>query len=253
MNEVEIPIVDRELAIKIAPGASRAQTRELLGAYDASFRYDFDDIGWAFLEFPEGRDVVELQEKLRKHPSIQAVTLNVIGQAGSIPNDTHFDKQWALKNTGQENGTPGADINVVPAWDITRGDTSVVIAILDKGIDYDSTNSNLEHEDLIDPDRILIGYNYIDDNTNVTDASDGHGTEVTGIAAAETNNNKGIAGVAGGAQVLVMKVAGGTKDDSTGVHAFYKATIDAADHADSTGKRMVINVPSGEWEKIPRL
>jgi len=60
---------------------------------------------------------------------------------GFIPNDPYFDMQWALHNTGQTGGTPGADIDAPEAWNITMGDDEVVIAILDTGVDY--TNPEL--------------------------------------------------------------------------------------------------------------
>jgi len=53
-----------------------------------------------------------------------------------IPNDPYFDMQWALHNTGQNGGTIDADIDAPEAWNITRGDEDVVIAILDSGVDY---------------------------------------------------------------------------------------------------------------------
>lgn len=53
-----------------------------------------------------------------------------------IPNDSQFGTQWDLRNTGQSGGTYGADINAASAWDVNRGSTKVVVAIMDSGIDY---------------------------------------------------------------------------------------------------------------------
>ncbi len=56
-------------------------------------------------------------------------------QAAQYPNDPLFRLQWALHNTGQHGGKPGADIHVLEAWNITRCSPRMVIAILDTGID----------------------------------------------------------------------------------------------------------------------
>ena len=58
-----------------------------------------------------------------------------------IPNDPLFSEQWPMHNTGQTGGTYDADIDAPAAWWITTGDTSMVIAVIDAGVDY-------THEDL---------------------------------------------------------------------------------------------------------
>jgi subtilisin family serine protease len=53
-----------------------------------------------------------------------------------LPNDPNFGGQWDLRNTGQNGGTPGADIHATGAWNVTTGSGSVVVGVLDTGIDY---------------------------------------------------------------------------------------------------------------------
>ena len=143
----------------------------------------------------------------------------------AIPNDPRFNEQWALNNTGQSGGTPGADIDAVQAWDLTTsgvtatGDT-IVLAIVDNGFD-------LNHSDLyfwknwgeipgngIDDD----GNGYIDDfhgwnayNNNGNITSSQHGTHVSGIAAARGNNGIGVAGVNWNAQIMPIQGSSGTE------------------------------------------
>ena len=85
------------------------------------------------------------------------------------------------------------------AWDISTG-SNVLIAVTDDGFDT-------SHEDLVT--RFTAkGYNFCDDNTDVTPDGSGsgeHGTHVAGIAAAELGNGKGGAGTAGNANVLPVK------------------------------------------------
>src|SRR5678816_4063247 len=53
-----------------------------------------------------------------------------------LPNDTYFNHQWHLRNTGQLGGVVGADIQAVKAWQIEPGSEQVRVAVLDTGIDY---------------------------------------------------------------------------------------------------------------------
>jgi hypothetical protein len=52
------------------------------------------------------------------------------------PNDPLFSEQWALRNTGQSAGSFGSDIGVTAAWQTTTGSQSIVIAVIDSGIDF---------------------------------------------------------------------------------------------------------------------
>jgi subtilisin family serine protease/subtilisin-like proprotein convertase family protein len=52
------------------------------------------------------------------------------------PSDPSFDQQWDFQNTGQTGGKSGADISAPGAWDVTTGNTSVTVAVIDTGVDY---------------------------------------------------------------------------------------------------------------------
>ena len=108
---------------------------------------------------------------------------------GWIPNDPQFVHQWHYHNTGQQNGTPGADISLPQAWDIEKGDTLVIVAVVDGGIDYN-------HPDLAGNMWYDIGFNFVNNTPNIQPHN--HGTHVAGTVAAVNNNNVGVSGVAGG-------------------------------------------------------
>jgi len=89
------------------------------------------------------------------------------------------------------------------AYDTGYHGEGVVVALLDTGVDAD-------HPDLAA--NIIDGWNFVDNNDNITDA-DGHGTMVCGIVAAVANNSIGIAGVAPNVSIMPLKViseAGGS-------------------------------------------
>jgi subtilisin family serine protease len=136
----------------------------------------------------------------------------------TYPNDALYQsgEQWYLD-----------EINAPDAWDSTTCDTTQVIAIIDSGVDW-------EHPDLDDkiwynqeelPGNGLDddGNGYIDDirgwdftsNSNDPDDDNGHGTHVAGVAAAETDNYIGIAGIAWNARIMPLKVLTGNGQGNT--------------------------------------
>lgn len=110
--------------------------------------------------------------------------------AGAVNDPGHAD-QWALDVIGADQ-----------ARAVGQAD-GIVIAIVDTGVD-------LAHEDLAG--RLVAGRDFVDDDDDPQDEY-GHGTHVAGIAAAATDNGRGIAGVAGGAQIMPVRVLG---DDGSG-------------------------------------
>ena len=138
------------------------------------------------------------------------------------PNDDAFvnGTLWGLRNTGQNNGTAGMDINVVPAWQITTGRPEIVVAVIDTGVRYD-------HQDLMENMWVNPGEipgNGIDDNgsgfiddvhgINAIDGSGdpmdtgGHGTHVAGTIAATANGGGPHVGVAPDVRIMALKFLG---------------------------------------------
>jgi subtilisin family serine protease len=125
-----------------------------------------------------------------------------------LPGDPQFPDQWYLQNTGQSGGTPGMDIDVVPAWNVATGQ-GVTIVVDDTGIDYTNPdiapNYDAATSVSLDP-PYTNGYPTNDlglTGSALTDLA--HGTWVTGLIAA-ANNNTGIVGVAYNATVSAFRV-----------------------------------------------
>lgn len=102
--------------------------------------------------------------------------------------------QWFLHNDGSLPGSvAGADLNIGPAWSVTTGDSEVIVAVADGGIDW--THPDLAANMWFD-DEGYCGYNFNRMNREITPSS--HGTHVAGTIAAVNGNGIGICGIAGG-------------------------------------------------------
>jgi subtilisin family serine protease len=124
-------------------------------------------------------------------------------------NDPMFPSQWHFQNTGQTGGVRGADISLVQAWEKETGHPSVIVAVLDGGIDYNHpdlraamwTNTGEIAGNNIDDDNNgyvddIHGYGFGDNSSIIF--PDMHATHVAGTIGAVTNNGIGVAGIAGG-------------------------------------------------------
>lgn len=202
---------------------------------------------WYIVRFDKERDVKEVAHALSALSEVEQIKYNtlfdfvksdMVGEPDdtspttrlSTPqfNDPMASEQWDLHNDGRlhSEAIAGMDINVHEAWKYTTGDSSIIVAVIDQGVDY-------THEDLkdnmwvnkgeipdngIDDDQNgyiddIYGYNFSDDKGEITwkeyypnlkndpnhDYGDiGHGTHVAGTIAAVSNNGIGISGIAGG-------------------------------------------------------
>ncbi|MDR2653462.1 MAG: S8 family serine peptidase, partial [Prevotellaceae bacterium] len=151
------------------------------------------------------KDAAEISIELYETGLFEYAHPNILTLWPLASNDTYFNNQWGLKNTGQSGGTAGMDIKAELAWTITTGSSSRKIAILDTGVD-------LSHPDLVN--NLLSGYDATGNNTNgapIINATTllqdfSHGTKCAGVVAAQGNNSKGIIGVAYGCKILPVTV-----------------------------------------------
>lgn len=194
--------VDGELLVKFKSGTLDSQSLKTHRSLGASVIRRFSSVpNLERIKIPSGLSVRNAVVKYMSDPNVEYAEPNYIKLPFVVPNDTFFDRQWALHNTGQfANGKTGADIKAPEAWDISRGGSGVVIAVLDTGID-------LSHPDLIgniDP----RGLNFVG-NTDSSPTDDvGHGTHVSGIIGAVGNNALGTAGLMWNVQILPLKFIG---------------------------------------------
>lgn len=252
-----------EVLVKFKPSLSINSINVIINAYQAKTIKKLGRSNVYQLRIPENLTVEEMLLALERNPDVEYACPNhiVFITAVSEPNDTFFDYQYALRNTGQDIGIPGsphgrnrADIKALEGWDETKGSEDIIIAVIDTGIDF-------EHPDLKNEpdseDKILSnGYDFVDDDAdpydeigNPTDGA-GHGTWVTSIAAAKTNNNEGVAGVAWNCRILPLRTIGidGSGPVSGLIDAIYYAVDNGADVIN-----MSLGFSLGPGETVPPL
>ncbi|GBD97838.1 thermophilic serine proteinase precursor [bacterium BMS3Abin06] len=190
---------------------------------------------------------VSLRQALKYYlanPQVEYVEPNYIVHADLLPNDTSFSQLWGLNNTGQTGGTNDADIDAPEAWDLTTGSGSVVIAVVDTGVDYNHTdlNSNIwtntgetNCSDGIDNDANgyvddCRGWDFANNDNNPMDDNN-HGTHVSGTIAAEGNNANGVTGVNWTASIMPLKFldANGSGSTANAISAILYANANGAD------------------------
>jgi len=223
--------VPDEVLVKFKPSLTQTSIELFVNAYQAETieknqRYDIYK-----LKVPDYLSVEEMIWAMEQNPDVDYVHPNYIVYITAVPkpNDTFFEYQYALFNVGQDIGITGsphgknrADIKALEAWEETKGSEEVIIAVIDTGIDFD-------HPDL--KNKIAQnGYDFVNEDADPTD-DHWHGTFVASVAAADTNNGEGIAGVAWNCKILPIKAI---SEDGSGeyfdlVDSIYYAVDNDAD------------------------
>ncbi len=183
-------------------------------------------------------EVLQLVDSIGKMFGVEWCEPNKI-----IPVKLHnplYSQQYYLKNTGQNGGTPGIDINAEAAWQIVTGNPQITVAVIDSGVD--ST-----HEDLAP--NVLPGLTVGIPNSNgmphMGDITfrDYHGTSCAGIIGA-IDNNKGIRGVASGVKILPVNAL----NDFANEDSLAYAIIWASERAD------ILSCSWGDWScEVPTV
>ncbi|MBD5803306.1 Thermophilic serine proteinase precursor [Azoarcus sp. Aa7] len=204
-----------QLLVAFRPGTPAADIAQAHTAVGAQVIKRFEAIGVHLLRIPLG--TVEASAALyERNPNVRyaepnfhrPLILPTEGKDPAPPNGLgieYFAEQWGLNNTAQPlydpdtgattKGSLDADIDAPEAWDLTQGSDSIRIAILDSGVEC-------THVDLLG--KCVEQLNFTSSSTPADVL--GHGTHVAGIAAANTNNGVGTAGVGWKARIGSLKV-----------------------------------------------
>ena len=182
----------------------------------------FEHLQARVVKIGRNRTMEQAMQEYQRDPNVAYAEPNYIVHTFGAPNDTSYPQLWGLKNTGQVFGgvasKAGSDIKAEQAWAVTTGSTSVVVGVIDTGVDY--THPDLAGNFWNNPGGIggcpagTHGYNAV---TNSCDPRDDnkHGTHVAGTIGAMGNNTLGVVGVNWKTQIMGLKFMDATGQGTT--------------------------------------
>jgi subtilisin family serine protease len=183
-------------------------------------------------------DTLHAVEALNALPEVLYAEPDYIWRKSLTPNDSRFSEQYALQK-----------ISAPQAWDKTTGSKSVVVAVIDGGVN--TAHPDLQGNIWTNPGEVAgdgvdnDGNGFIDDvngwdfttctsssptspavcgNNTVFDGEDGddHGTHVAGTIGARGNNSNGVAGVNWQVSIMSVKVLGPDGGSTSNIIRGYK-------------------------------
>jgi subtilisin family serine protease len=178
------PRVPGRILIKPAAGVPEKLLQWELSRHGARQVGAIGQIDVRLLQVPE-KWLGQALGGLRRNPRIAFAELDDLLAPAFLPDDTYYSLAWHLPK-----------IAAPDAWEITTGNSAVIIAILDSGVDP-------THPDLAP--LLVPGWNFYDNSPDTTDVT-GHGTPVAGAAAAAGNNGQGVAGIAWGCRIMPVRI-----------------------------------------------
>lgn len=215
--------VEHEIVVRFHPRPDQAKIEQMAASLDAKIKRDF---GKFLILKSKSLSTKELMKKLAEHPDSVYAEPNYLLLPNRKPNDTYYTEyQWNLSLIGMEQ-----------TWDVSKGRNDVIVAVVDTGIDMD-------HPEFAG--KLVEGYNVLEDNHTPQD-DNGHGTHVSGVIAAKTNNEDGIAGMSWNSKLMPIKAIGADGSGSAVdiAQGIYWATDNGAD---------VINLSVGNYTSSAAL
>lgn len=174
-----------EILIKVKPGQDAAAELGVISR-GGSIIERYPQVGWVRVRVPAGKTADQSVTIFRPLSFAAKVEKNVIYYPHAIVNDPLVPQQWLVNR-----------IRLPEAWDLSTGSNTIKIAVIDTGV-------FLTHADLVG--NIGPGRDVVDDDNDASDEGGvGHGTHVSGIASASTNNGIGIAGVGYSCQIMPIR------------------------------------------------
>ncbi len=240
-----------QVLVKYKPGRSAGVKSAVLRSVGAASRKEIGKLGIQVVPVPKGQTLQSFVAQLKRNDDVEFAEPD--GVLRAFTNDPDFSTQYSIKSD---------QTKVVDAWSTTTGSPTVVVAVIDTGItlthqdlvnqlwtnpspsgtsglhgkqieiDWDGDGDCTETDPRLGPEQCASGTPTDDNN------SEYHGTRVSGIIAAETNNALNMAGVAYGCRIMAVKAL-----NADGLGS-YSAIAEAIEYATDNGAT-VINMSLG--------
>lgn len=243
--------VPDQVLVKFKPGVGAAAQAQMAKAYGAqTIQAVGQQADLVLAKLTPGQTVEQAVNTYASDPNVAYAQPNFIYRKLAIPADPAYGELWAANNTGQtivsgtytpKTGTAKNDMNLEPAWDVQTDCSSVVVAVVDSGINYNSEDlaanmwlGNVKH-----------GQNFATDGV-AGDPMDlnGHGTHIAGIIGAVGGNGLGGAGVCWKENLMAVRVLDATGAGTTAT------VVQGVDYARTSGAK-IINLSLGGSQLDP--
>lgn len=201
-----------KIVIEFKPKATIAQIEALLARYGLKLlkEYALPDTVLVQVTKASGANPLKVANRLAAEKLVAHAEPNLVSRHCSAftPPDGLFKRQWHLASKRAPHLAADASVQAPLAWDITRGERRVVVAVVDDGFDID-------HPDFQGDGKVVHPFDFIDgDAKPFPEGEDYHGTPCAGVAIAESNG-RGVVGVAPGCAFMPVRIALTDDDDQT--------------------------------------
>ncbi len=192
---VDAPV---QVAVRFDPGTTAVERTDALSSAGLGGSRAVPGVpGVRVVTVPPGTSPARAADRLERDPVVRWAdpvgTMHML----ATPNDPRFGQVWGLAG-------PGADVNVLSAWNVTTGSHDVAVGVVDTGVAPD-------HPDLTANLRTSQGRNFAAGALSIAWADQqGHGTHVAGTIGAVGNNSLGVAGVNWQVGIIPVRVLGMT-------------------------------------------
>ena len=229
-----------EIIVRFKPGASPSARAAAIARQKAVVERHLRVPGATLVTLQAGASVADAVRDFAARPDVLFAQPNFVYHAQALPSDSLFGLLWGLNNTGQSVGSlagaADADIDAPEAWDLTTGSSSVRVAVVDTGVDY-------EHPDLA-ANVTRLGHDFYSGDYDPRDEN-GHGTHVAGTIGARSNG-LGVVGVSWQVDLLPVRALGPTGSGTS------ESIANALIYAAQNGAR-VVNASLGGSSYDPTL
>ena len=228
-----------EIAARADAWIVRAASPPPVAGWQVGPQWQAADLGEGFYSLAApGASMQDVLGWAARTSGVSYVEPDFVIASTAIPNDPSLGQLWGLTNVGQSGGVTDVDIDAPEAWNTTTGSRSVVVAIIDTGMDSKHPdlaanawrNPGEVAGDGIDNDRNgfvddIGGWDFANNDASPTD-DNGHGTHVAGTIGAVGNNGSGVVGVNWQVSLMPLKFlnASGSGTTSAAVAAINYAT-----------------------------